>query len=62
MNGIRYLTDSPRPCQAHQVVKPEVIAAVEDIENENRRVTVNETTAHLVMSHGSAHHIAHDVL
>jgi len=29
---------------------------------ENRRVTVNEIAAHLDMSHGSAHHIVHDVL
>ena len=62
MNGINSVTDSPRPGQAHRVVTPEGIAAVEAIVQENRRVTVNETTAHLDMSHGSAHHIVHDVL
>jgi len=35
-------------------------AAVEGIVKENRRITVNETDAHLDMSHGSAHHIVHD--
>ena len=40
MNGISSVTDSPRPGQAHPVVTPEAIAAVEDIVKENRRVTV----------------------
>jgi len=62
MNGIRSVTDSPRPGQAHQVVTPETIAAVETIVMENRRVTVNEVAAHLDMSNGSAYHIVHDVL
>ena len=53
MNGISSVTDSPRPGQAHPVVTPEGIAAVEAIVNENRRVTENEMAAHLDMSHGS---------
>ena len=60
MNGISSVIDSPRPGQAHPVVTPEAIAAFEVIVKENRRVTVNETAAHLVMSHGSAHYIVHD--
>ena len=40
MNGISSVTDSPRPGQAHPVVTPEGIAAVEAIVKENRRVTV----------------------
>jgi len=43
-------------------VTPEAIAAVEASMKENRHVTVNEIAAHLDMSHGSAHHIIHDVL
>ena len=42
MNGISSVTDSPRPGQAHRVVTPESIAAVEAIVKENRRVTLNE--------------------
>jgi len=57
MNGISSVTDSPRPGQAHPVVTPEAIAAVEAVVKENRRVTMNEIAAHLDMSHGSAHHI-----
>jgi len=60
MNGISSVTDSPRPGQTNRVVTPE--APVEAIVKENRRVTVNEIAAHLDMSHGSAHHIVHDVL
>jgi len=54
MNGISSVTDCPRPSQAHPVVTPEGIAAVEAIVKENRLVTVNEITTHLDMSHGSA--------
>jgi len=60
MNGISSVTDSPRPGQAHQVVTPEAIAAVETIVKENRRVTVSEIVAHLDMCHGLAHHIVRD--
>jgi len=62
MNGISSVIDSPRPGQAHRVVTPEAIAAVEAIVKENHRVTVNETAAHLDISHASAHRIVHDVL
>jgi len=43
-------------------VTPEAIAAVETIMKENPRVTVHEIPAHLDKSHGSAHHIVHEVL
>jgi len=62
MNSISSVTDSPQPGQAHRVVTPEAIAGVEAIMKENCRITVNETAAHLDMSHGTAHHIVHDVL
>jgi DNA-binding IclR family transcriptional regulator len=62
MNVISYVTDCPRPGQAHPVVTPEAIAAVKAIVKENRSVTVNEIAAHLDMSHGAAHRIACDVL
>ena len=62
MNGIGSAIGSPRPGKAHRVVTPEAIAAVESIVKENRRVAVNEIAEHLVMSHGSAHHIVHGVL
>ena len=61
MNDVTSVTDAPRPGQAHRVVTSEAIAAVEDIVKENLLVTVNEIAAHLDMSHGSAHHIVHEV-
>jgi len=62
LNGVSSVTNSPRPGQAHLVVTPEAIAAVEAIVKENRCVTVHEIAAHLDMSQWSAHHIVHDVL
>jgi len=62
MNGMISVTDSPQPGQAHRVVTPKAIAADEAIVKENCCITVNEIAAHLDMSHGSAHHIVHDVL
>jgi len=60
MDSISSVTESPRPGQAHRVVTPEGIAAVEAIVKENCRVTMNEIAAHLDMSRGSAHHIVHE--
>ena len=62
INGVASVTDAPRPRQAHRVVTTEATAAAEAIVTENRSGTVNETAAHLDTSHGSAHHIVHDVL
>jgi len=42
MNGICSVKDSPRPGQAHPIVTPEDIAAVEAIVKGNSRVTANE--------------------
>jgi len=58
LNGISSVTDSPRRGQAHRVVTPEVIAAVEAIAKENHCITVHEVAAHLDVSHGSAHTIS----
>jgi len=54
--------DAPHPGQAQRVVTPQNIAAVEAIVMENCRVTRNDIAACLKISHGSAHHIVHDVL
>jgi len=62
LNGVSSVTDSPRPGQVHRVETPMAIAAVEAIVKENHCVTVHERVARLDMSHGSAHHIVHDVL
>lgn len=61
-NGVSFVTVSPWPGQAHRIVTSELIAAVERIVTENHRVMVNDIATLLDMSHGSAHHITHDVL
>jgi hypothetical protein len=61
-NSVTSVADAPRPGQAHHIVTPESIAAAEAIVMDNRRVMVNEIAANLNISHGSAHHIIHDVL
>ena len=61
-NGVISVTDALCLGQAHHVVTPESTAAVEAIEMENHRVTVDEIAANLNISHGSAHHVIHDVL
>ena len=61
-NVVTSVEDAPRPGQAQRVVTPQNIAAVEAIVMENRRVTLNDIAACLKISHGSAHHIVHDVL
>lgn len=61
-NGVTSVEDAPRPGQAQRVVTTQNIAAVEAIVMENHRVTLNDIAECLKISHGSAHHIVHDVL
>jgi len=61
-NGVTSVEDAPRPGQAQRVVTPHNIAAIQAIVKENCRVTLNDITACLKTSHGSAHHTVHDVL
>lgn len=57
------MTNSTQPGRAYRVSgEPEAIVAVEAMERENWCVTVNEIASCLDVSHGSAHHIVHDVL
>jgi hypothetical protein len=43
-------------------VTPEGITVVEETVKENRSVAVNDIAVHLDTSHGSAHHIVHDIM
>ena len=56
------MTNTLYPGQAHCFVISESTAAVEAIVMENRCVTVDEIAVNLNISHGSAHHMIHDVL
>jgi transposase len=61
-NGLSSVADAPRRGQAHRVVTPQAISEIERVIRENRRVMVDEVATMLDISHGSAHHIIHDVL
>ena len=61
-NGVTSVEDSPRPGPAFTAVTEDNIAAVENVIQENRRVTVKEVTSLLDISVRSAHHIIHDDL
>jgi hypothetical protein len=61
-NSVISVADAPCSGQAHRVVTTESTAAAEAIVMDNRRVSVNEIAANLNISHGSAHHIIHDML
>jgi hypothetical protein len=42
-NGVQSAEDSPWPGQAHHVITPEMIAAADDLIQENPRITISET-------------------
>jgi hypothetical protein len=56
-NGVQCVEDSPRPGQAHHVIPPEMIAAVDDLIRENRRIAISEIAKEMKISVGSAHTI-----
>ena len=61
-NSVTSVEDSPRPGPAFTTVTEDNIAAVENMIEENRRVSVTEVVSLLDISVGSAHHIIHDEL
>lgn len=61
-NGVTELKDAPRPGQTNKVVTAAAIARVESLIKENRRLTVEEISTLTSLSHGSTHHIIHDLL
>jgi histone-lysine N-methyltransferase SETMAR len=61
-NGVSSVTDIDRPGRPHTANTPESLEQVERIIRENRRITIDEVALELGISHGSAHHIMHDIL
>ena len=55
-NGVTSVADAPR------VLTRQSTAAAEAIVMDNRRVTLDEISANLNISHVSAHHLIHDML
>jgi hypothetical protein len=61
-NWASRVSDAYYPSRPHTAYTPERMELVEQVIRENRRVTTDEVAVELGISHGSAHHITHDVL
>ena len=61
-NGVSSVADSACSGRPHTADTPEMVAGVERVLREIRRITLNEVVSKLNISHGSAHHIIHNVL
>ena len=61
-SGMTSVKDAPRPGQAHCVVTPVTVARAEELVKQDRRMALDEIAANLGISHGSTHHIVHEVL
>jgi histone-lysine N-methyltransferase SETMAR len=60
--GVSTLIDAAHSGQPHTMTTPNAIAAVERVIRENGWVTIDEVAGELKISHGSSHHMIHDVL
>ena len=60
--GVSSLADTARLGRPHTAGTPEMVAGVERMLRENCRITLDEVVSELNISHGSAHHIIHNVL
>lgn len=61
-NWASRLSDADHPSRPHTAYTPARMELVEQVIRKNRRVTTDELAMELGISHGSAHHIMHDVL
>jgi hypothetical protein len=56
------LADDDRPGRPHTAYIPETVKHGEGVTRENCHVTTDDVASELGISHGSAHHIVHEVL
>ena len=56
------MADAARSGRPHTADTPEMVAGVERVLRENRRITLDEVISEMNVSHGSAHHIIDNVL
>jgi len=56
------VADVARSGRPHTAATPEMVAGVEHLLRENRRIMLDEVVSELNISHGSAHYIIHNVL
>jgi ribosomal protein S25 len=58
---VQSVEDSPRPGEAHHVVTPEMIAAIDDLIRENRSIKISEIAVEMKINVGSAHTIGEEL-
>ena len=61
-SGVSSVADAARLGRPHTADTPEMVAGVERVLRENRRITLDEVVSKLNISHGSAQHVIHNVL
>ena len=61
-SGVSIVADAARSGRPHTADTPEMVAGVERVLMENRHITLDDVVSELNISHGSAHHIIHNVL
>ena len=61
-SGVSSVADAARSGRPHTADTPEMVAGVERMLRGNCRITPDEVVSVLNISHGSAHHIIHNVL
>ena len=61
-SGVSSVADAACSGRPHTADTPEMVVGVKRVLRENRRITLDEVVSELNISHGSAHHIIHNVL
>uniref|UniRef100_UPI00358E45B7 nucleotide exchange factor SIL1 n=1 Tax=Myxine glutinosa TaxID=7769 RepID=UPI00358E45B7 len=61
-SGVSSVADAARSGWPHTADTPKMVAGVECVLRENRCIMLDEVVSELNISHGSAHHIIHNVL
>lgn len=61
-SGVTSVADEARSGRSKTVTTPDIVAAVERVIREDRRVTIDEVAERVSISHGSAHNIISEVL
>uniref|UniRef100_UPI003590293B protein piccolo n=1 Tax=Myxine glutinosa TaxID=7769 RepID=UPI003590293B len=61
-SGVSSVADAARSGWSHTAITPEMVAGGERVLRKNRRITLDEVVSELNISHGSAHHIIHNML
>ena len=61
-SGVSSVADAARSGRPHTAHTTEIVAGVERMQRENCHITLDEVVSEFNISHGSSHHIIHNVL